>query len=238
MRVLLIHGDKGGPGKTEASTRTAAAFAATGRPVRLIDGDARNPRLYQLFNAPETPVRRCNILKTAGIEEFFEEIAREDIDTDIMIDMPAGAAAATERFFGSDGAEGSINIDLLLREKNARAVVLFVIDQNREPIAALRDELNAFPADLTTWVVVKNHFQRRPFTDYDNSKTRGTFLKRGGREIDMARLDPTVTGLMSSESRNLISIHESPNASMIAKIRAKGILNAWIDELKKAEVLS
>ena len=235
-RIIFAHGDKGGIGKTQVATRTAAAFGALDQDLVLIDGDAKNAGLYHLCDTKAAPVQRCNVLKSAGIEELFEAIA--SATGDVLIDMPAGASAATENFVGGGSAEGSIDLGMLLKEINARAVVLFAIDQNREPIIALREELKAFPAEQTDWIVVRNHYEDRPFTDFDGSKTRDAIIDRGGKIIDMTRLDPAVTSLMSRERLNLISIQDSDQASTINKIRAKSALRDWTEQLKKAGLIN
>lgn len=235
-RIIFAHGDKGGIGKTQIATRTAAAFRALENDLALIDGDAKNAGLYHLCNTEKAPVKRCNVLKLAGIEDLFDAIA--SATGDVLIDMPAGGSAATESFVGGSSAEGSIDLSMLLKEIDARAVVLFAIDQNREPIAALRDELEVFPADQTDWIVVRNHYEDRAFTDFETSQTREKIIERGGKIIDMTRLDPAVTSLMSRERLNLISIQESDKASMINKIRAKSALRDWTDQLKKAGLIN
>lgn len=235
-RIIFSHGDKGGIGKTQVATRTAAAFAALRQEVKLIDGDARNPGLYHLWNTEEAPVQRCNILKPAGIEELFDAIA--SATGDVLVDMPAGASAATENFVGGGAAEGSIDLGMLLKETNARAVVLFAIDQSREPIAALRDEMKIFPEEQTDWIVVRNHYEDRPFTDFDESNTKKAIIERSGKIIDMTRLDPAVVSIMSREKLNLITIQNSDQASTINKIRAKSALRIWTVQLKKAGMIN
>ena len=47
------------------------------------------------------------MLKTEGIEDLFEIIA--SAKSDVLIDMPAGGSAATERFTGGGAEEGSID---------------------------------------------------------------------------------------------------------------------------------
>ena len=234
-RIIFAHGDKGGVGKTQVATRTAAAFKAAGKPLKLIDGDARNPGLYQSWNAEDSPVQRCDVRKTEGLEELFEAIAAAG--SDMLIDMPAGASAATKNFTGGGSEEGSIDLAMLLSEINARAVVLFAINQDREPIAALRDELAAFPSDQTDWIVVRNHYEDRNFTDFDASKTRQAVLNQGGKIVDIARLDPAVTSLMSREGLNLLTIQTSDKASVINKVRAKCALRSWTEQLQKAGLL-
>lgn len=235
-RVIFVHGDKGGVGKTQVATRTAAAFRAEGRPLKLIDGDAKNPGLYQAWNAEGSPVQRYNVLKTKGLEELFETIATTD--SDMLIDMPAGASAATANFKNASSEEGMIDLSLLLSEVGARAVVLFTINQNKEPIVALRDELAAFPADKTDWIVVLNHYEDRAFTEFDASNTKQAVLARGGKIADIARLDPAVTALMSREGLNLITLQDSDKASLINKIRAKAAVRSWIEQLKEVGLLA
>ena len=235
MKIIFSHGDKGGVGKTQAATRTAAAYLAAGKPLTLIDGDAKNPGLHHLFNTQENPVHCCNVLKAEGLEELFEIIATAQ--NDILIDMPAGASAATEKFSGGGASEGTIDLAFLLQETAARAVVMFTIDQNREPIVALRAELNAFPEDQTDWIIVRNHNEERAFTEFDESKTKAELLKRGGKIIEMVRLDPAVTSVMSKEGLNLVTFNKFEEASMILKMRAKSALRQWTEQLKTAGIL-
>lgn len=235
MKIIFAHGDKGGIGKTEAATRTAAAYLAAEKPLTMIDGDAKNPGLHRLFDTPENPVHCCNVLKTEGIEEMFELIA--SAKNDVLIDLPAGASAATEKMAGGNAAEGSIDLGEILSEIGARAVVLFTIDQNPEPVAALRDELNAFPIEMTDWIVVKNHREERPFNLFDGSKTKEELVKRGGKIIDMIRLDPAVTSRMTTSRLNLFTIQQAKEVSMIPKVRAKSALRQWTEQLKIAGLL-
>ena len=235
MKIIFAHGDKGGIGKTEAATRTAAAYLQAKKPLTMIDGDAKNPGLYRLFDTPESPVHCCNVLKTQGIEEMFELIA--SAKNDVLIDLPAGASAATEKMQGGSAAEGSIDLGQILDAIGASAVVLFAIDQNPEPVAALRDELSAFPIDLTDWVVVKNHREDRSFDLFDGSKTKDELTKKGGKTINMIRLDPVVTSRMTKDRLNLLTIQSDENVSMISKIRAKSALRQWTEQLKSVGLL-
>ncbi len=231
-RVIFIHGDKGGIGKTEAAKRTAAALIESG--VALVDGDAKNPGLYNSFNSEDILVRRYNVLKVEGLEELFETIATTE--GDVLVDLPAGASAATEKMIDGGTAEGTIDLGMLLSEVQAQPVVMFVIDQNREPIQALRDELDVFPEN-TKWIVIRNHFHERPFDLFNESKTKAKVEDRGGIIIDMARLDPAVTELMAAEKSNLIRIQDSSKASFIQKFRARTALREWRSELVKAGLL-
>ena len=156
---------------------------------------------------------------------MFEAIL--SAESDILVDLPAGASAASEKFRGTGAEEGAIDFAGLLQAAGARAIVLFAIDQNRESIAALRDELDVFPRDLTDWVIVKNLYQDRPFTHFDASKTRGLVEERGGKIVELLRLAPDVNSLMANSSLDLNGLIGSDLASALQKLRAKAALRDW-----------
>jgi hypothetical protein len=231
-RIIFVHGDKGGVGKTQCATRTAAAFEAAGQPLELIDGDAKNPGVDVLFG---DKARCMDLRKTGGMETLFEAIA--NASGDVLIDMPAGGSDATANMQMDGSAEGTIDLSLLLQEIDARAVVLFVIDHNIEPIYALKAELKSFPPEQTDWIVVRNHFQDRPFNHFENSDTRKHLLEFGGKIIDMTRLDPAVVESMRTLKCNLSSFSTHPEASAIQKMRAKTAMRLWSSELQKVGLL-
>lgn len=231
-RIIFVHGDKGGVGKTQCATRTAAAFEAAGQPLELIDGDAKNPGVDVLFG---DKARCMDLRKTVGMETLFEAIT--NASGDVLIDMPAGGSDATANMQMDGSAEGTIDLSLLLQEIDARAVVLFVIDHNIEPIYALKAELKSFPPEQTDWIVVRNHFQDRPFNHFENSDTRKHLLEFGGKIIDMTRLDPAVVESMRTLKCNLSSFSTHPEASAIQKMRAKTAMRLWSSELQKVGLL-
>jgi len=62
-RLIFVHGDKGGTGKSHVAQTTAAAFRAAGISLDLIDGDSKNPGLYRSFSGKPDEVMRFNIRK-------------------------------------------------------------------------------------------------------------------------------------------------------------------------------
>lgn len=229
-----MHGDKGGIGKSQAAHRTAAALLSAEIPIDLVDGDAKNPGLHAAFSGRQT-VHRIDVMRPKGRDELFELIASSQHD--VLVDLPAGASTATARMTSNGTQEGEIDLSALLHAVDAQLIVMFVLDQNIEPIAALRDELSILPADAK-WVLVRNHFQDRPFTDLEASKTFSRVTEAGGAVIDMVRLDPSVTVHMMRSHTNLIDIQSDPNASLIQRIRAQGALQDWMKQLSIAGVIA
>jgi polysaccharide biosynthesis transport protein len=67
-RLVVVTSPGAGEGKTTIASNLAAAFAATGRRVLLVDADLRRPRLRKVFDLPETP----------GLREFAEAVLNSD----------------------------------------------------------------------------------------------------------------------------------------------------------------
>jgi MinD-like ATPase involved in chromosome partitioning or flagellar assembly len=160
-RIFFVHGDKGGVGKTEVAKRMAAVMLQNGLPVTLVDGDNKNAGLHFAFQHSGLDVQCINVMTTVGRDALFDVIAESP--GDVLIDFPARGSDVTERLSRDGASEDGFNLELLLAEIDAELIIIFVIDQTRAPLAALRDELAALPA-ATRWIIVRNHREERDFT--------------------------------------------------------------------------
>lgn len=232
-RLIFSHGDKGGPGKTHVAQLTAAAFAAAGKPLTLIDGDAKNPGLYRSFNGNPDPVLQINARKPEGIDALAE--AYLEAPGDVLVDLPAGGSDTTSGFIDAGTAAGTVDIESLLQEAGGRMAMLFVIDQGRDGIVAFKDELGRLPASVTDWLVVRNHRLDVPFDRFDEWAERTDLADT--RILDMPGLDRRVIEALVDAKTHIGEIDEVEAASALMKIRAKAALRLWTDELKKAGLL-
>lgn len=231
-QIILVHGDKGGVGKTQCATRTAAAFDEVGRPLTLVDGDVKNPGLHMLYEDRTTVL---DIRTPAGLDALYDIWVESPHD--VLVDMPAGGSDATAKMTSGGNAEGMIDLYGLLEAINAKAVLLFVIDQSREVLAALRDELEALSAHQPDWIVVRNHYQERPFSLFEESQSKQTLLDIGGEVLDMGRLDPSLVEFLGKNDCNLNTIQTHDDAKFLHKLRAKGALREWITALASVGLL-
>jgi hypothetical protein len=233
-RIFLFHGDKGGIGKTEAAKRMAAVMSQTGRPVTLIDGDNKNPGLHAAFAQSDLVVQRINVMTPAGRDALFEAIAESP--GDVLIDLPARGSDVTEKLTQDGASEDGFNFELALTELSAELTILFVIDQTRAPLVALRDELVVLPA-TTRWVIVRNWREDRDFDLFAKSRVKAELDARGAPIIDMIRLDPRVNDILESHGLNLVTAQSSDKLSFVQKMRVKSAVRAWSEQMKIAGLL-
>jgi len=233
-RIIFVHGDKGGVGKTEVAKRMAAVMIQAGRPVTLVDGDNKNPGLHAAFEKSGLDVQRINVMTPAGREALFNLIAKSP--GDVLIDLPARGSDVTARLTQDAASEDGFSLELLLAEIDAELTIVFVIDQSRPPLVALREELAALPA-ATRWIIVRNHREEREFEVFGGSKIKAVLDARGVPVIDMVRLDPRVNDILENEGLNLITAQTSDELSLLQKMRAKAAVRSWSEQMKIAGLL-
>lgn len=233
-RLILIHGDKGGLGKTHVAQITAAAFRAAGQSLTLIDGDAKNAGLHRYFDGKPDPVLRINARRSEGVDALIEAFLAAP--GDVLIDLPAGGSDTTAGFVGAGSAAGTVDIESLMKEIDGRLVVVFVIDQGRDGIIALRDELTRLPPDVTDWIIVRNHRLDDPFDRFNNWLQKNEHGK--AIILDMPALDRKVTEMLVDAKMHVGEIDNVKDASALMKLRAKSALRVWTGQLKKAGLLN
>lgn len=234
-RLILVHGDKGGAGKSHVAQFTAAAFRDAAHPVTLIDGDAKNPGLHRYLDAKPDPVLRVNPRTAEGFDELINAFI--NAPGDVLVDLPAGGSDTTERFLGSGSAAGTVHLESLMHEIDGRLVILFVIDQGRDSVVALADELQRLPRTVTDWIIVRN---RRLDAEFDRFDTwRASCPDLGSAVIvDMPSLDRQVVETLVTAKMHVGEIDKVPTASMLMKMRAKSAFRAWKGELAKAGLIA
>lgn len=233
-RLILVHGDKGGTGKTHVAQITAACFQAAGHPVKLIDCDPMNPGLHRHFNGNPDAVEQINTRKAEGIDDMINVFY--DAQCDVLVDLPAAGSDTTSAFLTVGTAAGTVDLESLLAEIGARLVILFVIDQGRDALVALNAEYKRMPKSATDWLVVRNHRTNAPFDRFEKAADKLGF----GREIvlDMPELDRRVVEALVDAKTHIGKIDTVPGASSIMKIHAKSALRHWTAELKKGGLIN
>lgn len=232
-RLILIHGDKGGSGKSHIAQLTAAAFLQAGRPLTLIDGDAKNPGLHRYFDGKPDPVLRINARRPDGVDAMVEAFL--EAPGDVLVDLPAGGSDLTARLNGTGSAAGMVDIEALFAETSDRLTILFVIDQSRDALVALDAELRALPPGVTDWVIVRNHRIDEPFARFNAWATEADL--DGVVVSDMPSLDRRAIEALVTAKAHIGEIEAVEAASALMRIRTKAALRVWRGELARTGLL-
>ncbi|WP_281969127.1 division plane positioning ATPase MipZ [Roseovarius nanhaiticus] len=233
-KLILVHGDKGGSGKTHTAHLTAAILRQVGHPVTLVDGDAKNPGVHRYFDNKPDPVLRINARKPEGIDALIDAFL--EAPADVLVDLPAGGSDMTNGFLGAGSAAGTVDIEALFQETGDRLVIMFVIDQSRDALVAVDAELKRLPDTVTDWVIVRNHRMDAPFERFE--RWNKTADLKGATIIDMPPLDRRAIDALVDAKAHIGEIDAAETASALSKIRAKAALRVWRAELVKAGVIN
>jgi hypothetical protein len=225
---------KGGAGKSHVAQFTAAVFRDVEHPVTLIDGDAKNPALYRYFDGKPDPVLRVNSRTPQGFDELINAFI--EAPGDVLVDLPAGGSDITGGFLGAGSAAGTVDIESLMQEIDGRLIILFVIDQSRDAVVALSDELQRLPKSVTDWIIVRNHRIDAKFDRFQTWRASNTDLG-SAITLDMPSLDRQTVEKLVTEKMHVGEIDRVPSAQMLMKMRAKSALSSWKGELAKAGLI-
>lgn len=87
-RIIVIHGDKGGVGKSMVAMAIADYVQGTGAPVAVMDADTQNPDVSRMFDGV-IPVAQANLREENGWMDLTDFVTQH-IGHTIILNTPAG----------------------------------------------------------------------------------------------------------------------------------------------------
>jgi CobQ/CobB/MinD/ParA nucleotide binding domain len=178
MSVFLVHGDKGGVGKSFLAAVLIEYLRARGHGVAVVDADTRNADLHALYGGGEYPTLRVDLRREDGWMEFASFLESTP-HNDVVVSLPAGVGddvTLNHRFF-ADALYG-------LRRS---LVAFWLLNRSPHAVALLRPFVQCYADDAKAMVAVRNLFFGEPhrFARWNDAKTREAFLAAGGLEMDL-----------------------------------------------------
>lgn len=182
-RIIFVHGDKGGVGKSMFARGLLDYHCRNNIPVTAYDSDKRNPDLSR-FYGKLAPVQLIDLSSITAFDSVLDQLAA-DPSSRAMIDLAAGAGDSLHQLISGD-----VRLAGALEDLGARATVVYVISRSRPSVAGLSVALKDFAAVPADWIVVKNLYHGDPakFVRYDGSNARKDALALGAHEIAIPEL--------------------------------------------------
>jgi len=232
-RIIFVHGDKGGVGKSVFARALLDHFCRNAAPVTAYDSDKRNPDLNR-FYGKLAPVQLIDLSSPTAFDSVLDEIAGNPSGR-AMIDLAAGAGDCLNQWINGD-----IRLGEALRDLRARATVIYVISRSRPSVAGLSVALKDFAAVPADWIVAKNlyHGAAEKFVRFDGSNARNDALARGACEIVMPELLDDLYDALDQASSPFSAAAEDGALSFTNRRRIRAFIDRFDEELAKvAEVL-
>ena len=220
-RLIFIHGDKGGVGKSVLARALLDHYIRNDIAVDAYDSDKRNPDISR-FYAKRLPVSLVDLASHQAFDAVLDRLAAGQGRA--LVDLAAGAGDALHTL-----VTGDVKLAGALTELNARATVVYVLSRSRPSVAGLGVALKDFQDVPADWVVVRNTYfgAADRFSRYETSNARKEALARGAREIVMPELLDDLYDELDQASTPFMNAAEAGALSFTNRRRVR----AWIEAM-------
>ncbi|MCW3587355.1 hypothetical protein [Burkholderia cenocepacia] len=172
--VFLVHGDKGGVGKSFTTQSFVDNALAAGVPMAVIDADTRNPDVDRMF-AGATVCQKINLRRDDGWMDVIDFIKAHP-DKHVAISLPAG--------IGEDMQKEFLDFCRFLKTKvpgNPKVVMFWVINLFADSVNLLRKSLDDVGQHISKLIVVRNLVfgEEKMFFMWDESPLRAELEGKG-----------------------------------------------------------
>lgn len=192
IRFVMVHGEKGGVGKSMTAMVLADTLLSSGIPVAVIDADTRNPDVRRMFASSDCPNIAINLRATDGWMDVIDFVYQNS-DRIFVLSMPAGIGESMEQEFTD-----FVRFLKELGTKTGRGSELsmwWVINLFPDSINLLQETVDQYGKDIDQVVVVRNNIFGTPddFIFWNETPLKQTIEKKGGMTVDLPALYLRVT---------------------------------------------
>lgn len=183
---VLIHGDKGGVGKSMAACAVADQLMSNGVKVAVIDADTRNPDVMRMFSGADCPHTCLNLRASDGWMDVIDFVHSHPGYT-FVLSMPAGIGESMHREF-SDFVRFLRNFGN--ENHKVQLVMWWVLNLFPDSVNLLKDALTAHNGQFDQVVVVRNNVFGLPedFIFWNESPLKSAVESAGGLTVDLPAL--------------------------------------------------
>ena len=223
MSVVIVHGDKGGVGKSHVAITYTEYLLSRKLPVLVIETDTRNADVARVFKAAAgAGIIGLEYLNLRDGSAWLDLINKLDVEeaADVVISLPGQIGGVV-----SDMAPSLL---AALKEMGRKLAVLWVMDRGLDSITLLKLAIASF-SEAAQLVAVRNLYwgASGQFSRWADSKTRKEFLAAGGAEMELPDLSDRVTDVTV---KSVPPIPFSEYADRGALMGERHALRTWLSE--------
>lgn len=185
-RFVLVHGDKGGVGKSTTAAVLADTLMTSGVKVAIIDADTRNPDVIRMFQEADCPRIALNLRAADGWMDAMDFVHQHPGHT-FVLSMPAGIGESMQTEF-QDFVRFLKSFDTGGRK--VELVMWWVINLFADSINLLSRALTVHQGQFDQLVVVRNLAFGPPeqFILWDESPLKSELEKKGALTVNLPPL--------------------------------------------------
>lgn len=190
--MTLVHGDKGGIGKSMTANTIADYLLSNqvGNQLVIVDADQRNPDVARMY--PDITVK-INLLTHEGWNELYDLI-HDRAGCDFLVNLPAQA--------GLQIPKEKETLQAFLAEQDMQLLMVFPIDRLNDTVNLLKHAvIELGPICKSNMVVIKNLFfgDAEKFDKFDRSDVKKLLDKAKSKTIEMPELSADVVGAVMGD---------------------------------------
>lgn len=227
-RILtLVHGDKGGVGKSMTANSVADYLISSGSSPKLlvVDADQRNPDVSRMYSDRS---HRINLLEHEGWNELYDLIEANP-ESDILVNLPAQA--------GKQIPHEVEHLKSVLADANMELVMFFVLDRQSDTVNLLTLALaDLGPLCRSNVAIVKNLFfgASNKFDHFEKSPIKAQAEKVKASILEMPDLNTEAAMAVMGDYMSNDVVESKPFTEFLATRPRAGIrldLQKWIGDM-------
>jgi hypothetical protein len=176
-KFIVMHGDKGGVGKSMVAQAVADFLMSRGEKVAIIEADTRNPDVARMFNK-NLPCSQTNVRSETGWMDVMDFVMKHPGHT-IILNTPAG--------IGENMAEDMASFAQFLREQEVAVEMelWWVMNVQHDSVNLLGDAFKSYGQHFSRIRVCCNlHFgEKSAFMLWNESPLKTQMEKKNGLTI-------------------------------------------------------
>ncbi|MCB1190976.1 MAG: mobilization protein [Leptospiraceae bacterium] len=218
-KIHLIGGEKGGVGKSVVARLLAQYFIDNSVQFVAFDTDLSHGALMRFYGDYSTPI---SVDEFSNIDQIIETALEGDSDR-ILVDLCAQSSSSLHKWIEDN------DILELTKENGIMLVLWHVMDNSKDALDLLQKLLSGY-GNAVRYVIVKNSFNGKDFTQYNNSEIRKQSEEFGAKTIEIKDLHkPTMRKVDHLSKSFWAAINHRPEKEVEAlKLMERQRVKVWV----------